>query len=77
MTLLAPGVSPVLARALFMESKTPHTLVLACLRMCELASFLRTRPPVDEEGEEVRCADVPATIKVGGAALLSDLPCLV
>ncbi len=32
------------------------------------ASFLRTRPPVGEEGEEVACADVAITVEVGGAA---------
>ena len=32
------------------------------------ASFLRTRPPVDEEGEQVGCADGAVVVEVGGTA---------
>ncbi len=32
------------------------------------ASVLRTRPPVDEEGEEIGCADVAVFVEVGWTA---------
>ena len=42
--------------------------VLAPLSMYELTRVLRTRPPVGEEGQEVRCADGSVVVEVGGAA---------
>ena len=45
------------------QHRLANTLVHACLRMCGLASFLRTRPPVDEEGEETGDADVVAVVR--------------
>ena len=36
--------------------------------MCESLSVLRTRPPVDEEGEEVGGADGAIAVEVGRTA---------
>ena len=40
------------------------TLVLAFLRMCKSASVLRTRPPVDEQGEEVGQSDGAVLVEI-------------
>ncbi len=43
--------------------------------MDRAASFLRTRPPVGEEGEEVGHADVVVAVEVGGAAFARAPTC--
>ena len=39
------------------------------------ASFLRTRPPVGEESEEVGCADGAIPVEVGGATFARPPTC--
>ena len=43
--------------------------------MCEKVTFLQTRPPVGEEGEEVGDADVTVAVEVGGAAFARAPTC--
>ncbi len=46
------------------QRRLDNTRILASLVMYELATVLRTRPPIGEEGEEVGCADVAITVEV-------------
>ncbi len=46
----------------------------AGLAVDRAASFLRTRHPVGEEGEEVGDANLAVAVEVGGAAGVRDAP---
>ncbi len=57
------------------QRRLANIRVLACLSRYESAAFLRTRPPVGEEGEEVGRADGAITVEIRRATFARAPSC--